>query len=74
MTETRRRIVALMLPEEVRMLQASIFQWRVGLLVLVAILAMVIALTVAGKWPLYGEEEKVLWGYVEAAEPVQVLA
>ncbi len=43
-----------------------------ALLVLLAILAGVIAVAVAG-WPLSGEEE-VLWEYVEATEPMQILA
>ncbi len=45
-------------------------------MVLLAIfLAGVIAVAVAGWWPLSGEEgEEVLWGYVEATKPVQILA
>ena len=54
------------------MLQAGSSQWRVALLVLLVILAGVIAVAIAGWWPLSGEEE-VLLGYVEA-KPEQILA
>ncbi len=59
------------------MLQAGSFQWRVALLLLVLLaifLAGSIAVAVAGWWPLSGEEEEVLWGYVESDKPVQILA
>ncbi len=56
-------------------MQADSSQSRVARLVLLAIFlaGVIVVATVAGWWPLSGgEEEEVLWGYVEAAKPVML--
>ncbi len=57
------------------MLQAGSSEWRVALVMLLAIvLAGVIVVAVAGGWSLSQAEEEVLWGYVEANNPKETLA
>ncbi len=57
------------------MLQAGSSEWRVALVVLLSIfLAGGIVVAVGWGWPLSRSEEEVVWGYVEAKDPKEILA